>query len=1005
MTSFLRYMRSNDERYLDTSILLFTYVIFLPSPPSTVIEDHPTNPIWAFYTLTTILLHRLLNAPQPHDVRYCDTYLRYLRGQSFEAFGVPRDDVTASLVNGLAFQQVLELGKSTQGLEEMSALGHELLVSDLPETKLIVPMANFAYAVAFELTTRKSCRQPSQQVIECLREASTRLPDSHDISYALSCSLVPRFLVRKSVHDYEAAMAPLDKIIASYSPADTPSHCVALALDLAVDLAHARFLFFGKPEYLEDAILCHRTYLGSLSPEDPKCCATKRTLLELESKRFDKFDVKKYLPELHSDDQEVIDLPSFSHLAASLSQSNPDHSPLITEDGHIQHIRWQVLRSMDRITNKAEVKEGVQYCRLLLASLDPLEKTPDDLLDGILEICCMSGDFLFHAFKITKNPEYLNESIDIYRGILKVPRVQWIHFWVIRRLITSLISRDVLFKDSKDLHEIMQQYPIAATDAYATVPNRFKIACEWARIAHISWHSSTSTAYKSAMSLLQDALAFPPTLETQHFYLVTMRDAYERLPLEYASYQVHIGQLMEAVETLERGRGLLWSEMRGLRTSIDQLCMVSSQLAGKFAAVNRDLEALATSGSLSHSTNDGKVDFIGGMDPFGRTVVKQRKLLDERDSLITHIQSLPGFEDFLKAQSFNALRSAAARGPVIIINHCRWRSDIIILLCDSPPSLIATTHGFYDCAIDLRDRLLAARKEGLDSREYEETLSFVLQTLYDLVGRPVIQRLHELNVPEQSRVWWCPTSVFCFLPLHAMGPIRSDGPHKLYFSDLYIPSYTPTLSALIESRKTGTHSFEKPSILLVAQPDESMPGAWEEISHMRRLKTTVTTLISKKATPPAVMERLQEHRFAHFSCHGMLETGRPFDASFKLHNGERLTLLDIIRSRLPSAEFAFLSACHTAEVTEESVADEGLHLSAAVQYSGFRSVVGTMWEMADIDGQFLAKHFYGSLFSERWEGVAYHERTAEALRDAVRELRRKKRTSTERWVNFVHYGA
>ena len=238
-----------------------------------------------------------------------------------------------------------------------------------------------------------------------------------------------------------------------------------------------------------------------------------------------------------------------------------------------------------------------------------------------------------------------------------------------------------------------------------------------------------------------------------------------------------------------------------------------------------------------------------------------------------------------------------------------------------------------------------------------------------------------------------------------MGPVRSDGPHKLYFSDLYIPSYTPTLSALIDSRKPGAHSSEKPSILLVAQPDEFIPGAWDEVSLIRRLKTTVTTLISKKATPSAVIQCLQDHRFAHFSCHGILEPGKPFDASFKLYRGKCLTLLEIIRSRLPSAEFAFLSACHTAELTENSVAGEGLHLAAAVQFAGFRSVVGTMWEMADIDGHDLAKHFYASVFSERWKGVPYYERTAEALRDAVRALRRKKNMSTERWVNFVHYGA
>jgi CHAT domain-containing protein len=177
------------------------------------------------------------------------------------------------------------------------------------------------------------------------------------------------------------------------------------------------------------------------------------------------------------------------------------------------------------------------------------------------------------------------------------------------------------------------------------------------------------------------------------------------------------------------------------------------------------------------------------------------------------------------------------------------------------------------------------------------------------------------------------------------------------------------------------------------------------MSVIRRLKTTVTTLACKRATPSAVMKHLQDHRFIHFSCHGILETGKPFDSSFELHDGKRLSLLEIIRSRLPSAEFAFLSACHTAELTEESIADEVLHLAAAVQYSGFRSVVGTMWAMADIDGPPLAKNFYGTLFSERWQDVPYYERTAEALRDAVRELRRRKGVTTERWVNFVHYGA
>jgi len=504
---------------------------------------------------------------------------------------------------------------------------------------------------------------------------------------------------------------------------------------------------------------------------------------------------------------------------------------------------------------------------------------------------------------------------------------------------------------------------------------------------------------------MQDSLAFAPTLDIQHFRLVAIRDCVEILPLAYASYQINIGQLKKAIETLEQGRGLLWSEIRGLRTSVDRLHVINSPLAEKFTALNRELEVLTMSVSPGVWMNNGGVNGDEEIGPFGHIAMKKRKLEDERNGLLAQIRSFPGSENFLMPPSFDTLRSAATNGPVIIINHNEWRSDIIILLKDSPPSLITTADNFYDRARDLKDQLLEARKEGLDSAEYEDALTYVLKTLHDLVGRPVIQRLHELNVPEQSRIWWCPTSVFCSLPLHAMGPIRSDSPHKLYFSDLYITSYTPTLSALIDPRKPGSCSLEKPSILLVAQPDKFMPRASGEISLIRRLNTTVTTLISKRATPSVVMERLKDHRFAHFTCHGILEAGKPFDASFKLHQGQRLTLLEIIRSQLPSAEFAFLSACHTAELTEESIADEGLHLSAAVQYCGFRSVVGTMWAMADIDGQVLAKYFYASVFSEKWEGVPYYERTAEALRDAVQELRRRKKVTTERWVNFVHYGA
>jgi CHAT domain-containing protein len=120
-----------------------------------------------------------------------------------------------------------------------------------------------------------------------------------------------------------------------------------------------------------------------------------------------------------------------------------------------------------------------------------------------------------------------------------------------------------------------------------------------------------------------------------------------------------------------------------------------------------------------------------------------------------------------------------------------------------------------------------------------------------------------------------------------------------------------------------------------------MPEALKEMRAVQAASTQAKTLFSAKATSTATLARLRDHPFSHILCHGTLEPGKPFEASFKFHGG-KLQLFDIVRSELPDAEFAFLSACHTAELTDESTADEVLHLATAMQFCGFRSVIGTM---------------------------------------------------------------
>jgi CHAT domain-containing protein len=1022
---FARYSLSRQKEDLDKAILHYTEAIILLH-----IQAKPIfNVVHTFFGLARALLARSVNFDQPEGIEYATEYLRNIRKFPLDSFDVSRKDVTPWLIRALYDQVTSGVGNWTQDINEMVVLCNELLSFSKYE---VVPTAAFGHlgdaVTHVEVKHRfHTGTQMIDEVIECLRAAVKVCPPaSYEVTKALAITLGIRFFKTHSKEDCEEATALFERIL---EPGGCPDSSRGTHSSFATILAHMRSLIFREPEYSEVAISRLRARFNSPFL-DEKLRLLFTTILENGTRlRFREYRLDESLEEANSYITQLVNASSSSNLAESADWMPGDvlETYSVTDmQQKIQHLEnllaitppgtehhkecldslrnW--YESKSRLTNNiSDIEESIKYNRL------SLDATLASNSLRFLDLGSLRNVLLF-AFNKTRKISYLDESITIGYDILEYQTSHILRFQVIQQLVSSLLTRAQFLGRIEDRLEAIRLMSVVINNEYGREPDRFKISCWWAIVARRTHHPTTLAAYKTAMSLMQRSFSFTPTVSVQHTRFVTMGSDCQTMPLDYASYQIHLGRFEEAVETLEQGRALLWSEMRGLRTPVFQLIGEDSPLAKKFAEINKELETMTIAATPSGrlEVGDGAHKGQDGIDPFGRLVIKREKLVEERDALILQIQSRPGLEGFLRASPYSTLRSAASRGPVVIVNHCKWRSDIVIVFSNSLPCSIPTDETFFTRATNLRDELVKARKHGLDSNEYQDALCSVLKGLYELVGEPVIKRLRVLGVPEQSRIWWCPTSFFCSLPLHAMGPIPSSKPGKpQYFSDLYIPSYTPSLSALIDSRKASPQTLGKPSLLLVAQPDDSLPGVTGEIKAIleraHKARVAVTGLVSSRATPTSVLEGLRGSQLAHFACHGELETGKPFEASFKLHDGSRLKLLNIVQSRLPDAEFAFLSCCHAAEITAKSVSDEALHLTAAMQYCGFRSVVGTMWEMADTDGRDLAKNFYKSLFSRRDSSVPYYERSAEALRDATQKLRGKRGISLERWVNFVHYGA
>jgi CHAT domain-containing protein len=175
--------------------------------------------------------------------------------------------------------------------------------------------------------------------------------------------------------------------------------------------------------------------------------------------------------------------------------------------------------------------------------------------------------------------------------------------------------------------------------------------------------------------------------------------------------------------------------------------------------------------------------------------------------------------------------------------------------------------------------------------------------------------------------------------------------HFVGLTDFLVPSYIPTLSAVLTARQGYCRiSKNETKILLACVPDpfkgRPLPFARQEIQDLQEVLPMANVLNaadlnSSGATALVTKERLPEASILHLACHGYQNPEQPLDSGFVMHD-EMLTVAQLMSLRLPKAFLAFLSACETAK-GDANQPDQAVHLAAAMFFSGFKSIIGTMW--------------------------------------------------------------
>ncbi|KAH7912507.1 CHAT domain-containing protein [Hygrophoropsis aurantiaca] len=818
-----------------------------------------------------------------------------------------------------------------------------------------------------------------QEAIECHRSALNFRPLGHpDRPLSLNnlaTVLTTRFLQLGDLADLEEAIECLRMVLVVCPPGHyrRPSSLN----NLASALFH-RFQQLNDVKDLQEAIDYSRSALALHRPEQPDYIACLNNVANALIARFQSLGEELDLHEAIECHRKTLNL----HPA-----SNPARFRALTNlaIALVCHFR---LRS-----NVFDIDEAIQHLRSA-ADLCP-HGHPDHL--GALANLAIAHWSRFERIKDTTD---LASVFDLLRAAVRDSPPG---HPVLRNVYATLGSayQHSLPEQPSDLDEAFRYFELATAYTSGGMWRQFIGAKAWASAAEVYSHSSILRAYGACLSTLDRYITSAPTV-LQRFDLVKRASA--SLAPDAASCAARHNEPITAVEFLEHGRGLAWTHLARLRTPLDELrtlnehgCALATQFQRISAQLNGSTET-ADYTDMPQNISSGEAQ-------------RRLKLAADWESVVASIREIEGFSRFLMPPLYSDLREAARDGPVIMVNASKHSCDAFIVLYTGQPRYIrlrdVTFNDVSHLASSFTSLLENSRKSGPIPQK-EKQLIDLLRQLWSFIVEPIVAELASLGqqVPIGSRIWWCPTSTVSFLPLHAAGSFRKGEPN---LSQLYISSYTPTLSALIRARRTP---ITAPDLLMFAAIGQGEPGGDKgggralpsvnaELDLVKDLMTSqipFTCLKDTSATSNAALLAFSQNNFVHLACHGVQDPLHPYSSHFAMSDGP-VSLVDLIQADLNNPQFAFLSACHTAKGDTETP-DEVVHLAAGMQFAGFKSVVGTLWAVDDS----IAPHIVGAFYRNFFSGSMDCTTAAVALYKAVKTVDKTK-VPLEQRIVFIHIGA
>ena len=481
--------------------------------------------------------------------------------------------------------------------------------------------------------------------------------------------------------------------------------------------------------------------------------------------------------------------------------------------------------------------------------------------------------------------------------------------------------------------------------------------------------------------------------------------------LESIDILMSLGQPAAAFDVLERSRA------RGLLMMLAERDLVlDGDVPPELKQATRDLRAEddRLQGALA------KLDPKRDAEEIERQRARQRELRGKRNQVIESVRAAsPRFAAMQYPEPLRLAQVQQAVDPGTVLLSYQVGAETSRLFVVHRPSEAEgenlEVHTLPIGESRLREQVTAFRRlierDATSENGAAPAFTDAGRQLYDLLIAPAAP-----GIAAADRILIVPDGPLHTLPFAALiRPGKGSRGRPWQYLVEWKPLHT-TLSATVyaELRRSAAGGSSGPSTL-VAFGDPKYPGVPEgagnavasDVRAMLRRGYALTPLPATRAEVQALSrgfgqratvylgadatearaKSIPKTRYLHFATHGLLDARSPLDSALALtvpaqvRAGDENGLLqawEIFEQVRIDADLVTLSACETA--LGNDVAGEGLiGLTRAFHYAGARTVLATLWQVADESTSTLMSRFYAHLRAGRSKDDALRRAQIEAI--------------------------